>query len=83
MPQFVRVWNKTLKTCDQYPYQNQLSESVKYRRTWKPVFFRLYNTTVTMEEELTEILDPTLSDDDSKVHNKLLGAVADLYEKKR
>lgn len=36
-----------------------------------------------MEEELTEILDPTLSDDDSKVHNKLLGAVADLYEKKR
>lgn len=36
-----------------------------------------------MEEELTEILDPTLSDDDSKVHNKLLGAVTDLYEKKR
>lgn len=39
--------------------------------------------TAVMEEELTEILDPTLSDDDSKVHNKLLGAVADLYEKKR
>lgn len=50
---------------------------------WKPVFFRFHNTTAIMEEELTDILDPTHSDDDSKVHNKLLGAVADLYEKKR
>lgn len=39
-----------------------------------------------MEEELIDGLDPTHSDDESKVpasHNKLLGAVAQLYEKKR